>query len=81
MADLSTARRGAEAARGTIFISYAREDVAFVRRLLTGLSGRGHEVSYELNAIFPSEEFWPKICALIDDAEAHQAGIEHAIVA
>jgi WD40 repeat protein len=61
----------AEAARtADVFISYAREDRDFVEHLRRGLVERGRKVWVDLDGIFVGEEFWPRICAAIEEAQA-----------
>jgi len=52
-----------------VFISYAREDRAFVERLRRALVDRGRSVWVDLEDILPTEEWWKKICAGIESAD------------
>jgi WD40 repeat protein len=53
-----------------VFISYAREDREFARRLVAALKGRGRESWVDWEGIEPSDEWWRSITEAIDAAEA-----------
>ncbi len=52
-----------------VFISYAREDLVFVRRLCETLRNQDREVWVDLDGVYAGEEFWPIICSGIEDAD------------
>lgn len=52
-----------------VFISYAREDLVFVRRLCETLRNQDREVWVDLDGVYAGEEFWPTICSGIEDAD------------
>lgn len=53
-----------------VVISYAREDLDFVRRLADDLRAADREVWVDLEGIPPSAAWWQEICAAIDAAHA-----------
>jgi WD40 repeat protein len=53
-----------------VFISYAREDREFARRLVAALEERGRESWVDWEGIEPSDEWWRSITEAIDAAEA-----------
>lgn len=59
-----------EHARDRLFLSYAREDLAFVERLAAALSGLGLDIWVDTEGLFVGEEFWSRICTEIDRSTA-----------
>ena len=55
---------------GHLFLSYSRQDKAFVRSLAAGLAEHGRDTWIDLNNIRPSEKWMPSIEAAIDEADA-----------
>ena len=55
---------------GTVFISYARKDSAFVRRLHDALEARGREAWVDWEGIPPTEKWLAKIRSAIEEADA-----------
>ena len=53
-----------------VFISYAREDIDFVRDLRQGLLDRERDAWVDLEGIYAGEEFWPSICSAIEGSDA-----------
>ena len=53
-----------------VFLSYAREDLPFVRRLTTALQARNREVWVDLEDIIPSARWWEEIRTGITEAHA-----------
>ena len=53
-----------------VFISYAREELAFVRQLSSRLAAAGLQVWVDVEGVYGGEEFWPEICKAIDAAAA-----------
>jgi tetratricopeptide (TPR) repeat protein len=53
-----------------LFLSYAREDLDFVRQLRDHLNADGLQVWVDIDGIYGGEEFWPEICRAIDAAAA-----------
>jgi phosphoribosylformimino-5-aminoimidazole carboxamide ribotide isomerase len=52
-----------------VFISYSRQDIAFVDRLQTSLKGRGVEAFVDREQIEKGEEWWARIKQLITEAD------------
>ena len=52
-----------------VFISYSRQDMAFVNRLQAALSERGIEVSVDRDDIEKGEAWWARITQLITEAD------------
>jgi hypothetical protein len=52
-----------------VFISYSRDDKAFVRQLFDALEKRGHEAWVDWEDIEYAEDWWQKICAGIEAAD------------
>jgi WD40 repeat protein len=59
----------AAAGRTRVFISYSRKDREFALRLSDALQAKGVEVFRDLDDILPTEEWWPRIEALIGAAD------------
>ena len=55
---------------GSIFISYAREDIDFVRKLHGALNRGGHEVWVDWEGIPPIGEWLAEIHRAVDAADA-----------
>jgi tetratricopeptide (TPR) repeat protein len=53
-----------------VFVSYAREDLAFVRRLRRVLESADLHPWIDVEGMYGGEEFWPEICKAIDAAAA-----------
>ncbi len=53
-----------------VFVSYAREDLSFVRRLTAALQGRNREVWVDLEDIIPSARWREEIRTGITEADA-----------
>lgn len=53
-----------------VFISYAREDREFARRLVDQLKQRGHDSWIDLEGIEPSDRWWQSVTEAIDGADA-----------
>lgn len=51
-----------------IFISYAREDVAFVRQLSQAFKDHSRSVWVDLEGLHAGEEYWPWICQAIAES-------------
>ena len=51
-----------------IFISYSREDLAFVEQLRTQLEGEDLGVWVDIEGLYAGEEFWPEVAKAIDAA-------------
>jgi len=54
-----------EKSRLNVFVSYSRQDVSFVHRLLEALAALGIEAFVDREHIEKSEEWWPRIKQLI----------------
>jgi len=52
-----------------VFISYSRQDMAFVDRLQTALAERGIEAFVDRDHIEKSEDWWARLTQLITDAD------------
>jgi hypothetical protein len=59
----------AEQPKAKIFISYSREDLAFADRLEAALKARDFEPLIDRAGIYPFEDWWKRIEALIGDAD------------
>ena len=70
-----------QAAAVTIFVSYAREDLPLVRRLVNALKERGHEVWVDLEGIPPSAPWRAEIHAAITGADAFVAVVSSSFLA
>jgi tetratricopeptide (TPR) repeat protein len=53
-----------------VFVSYAREEQNFVRRLCDELEAAGLHPWVDVDGVYGGEEFWPEICKAIDAATA-----------
>ena len=53
-----------------VFISYAREDKDFVQKLQDTFTAQNRETWVDLDDLYAGEEFWPRICIAIEEAEA-----------
>lgn len=53
-----------------VFVSYAREDLLFVRRLTTALRDRNREVWVDLEGLLPSARWMEEIRTAITEADA-----------
>ena len=62
----TTARK---AAKLNVFISYSRQDIAFVDHLQRALAGHGIEAFVDRDQIEKSEEWWARIVQLINEAD------------
>lgn len=51
-----------------VFISYAREDLGFVRPLSDALQAGGRSVWIDLAGLYAGEAWWPTLCQAIDAA-------------
>lgn len=60
----------AEPIRRSLFVSYAREDLGFVKKLSGALVERGFDVWVDVEGLYVGEEFWPQVCTEIDQATA-----------
>lgn len=67
--EAGSARAGSEP-KAKVFISYAREDMAFVDRLDAALATRGFEPLVDRTDIYAFEDWWKRIEALIARADA-----------
>jgi WD40 repeat protein len=52
-----------------IFISYAREDLVFIRRLSEAFKERSHTVWVDLDGLYVGEEYWPRIRDAIAESD------------
>ena len=50
------------------FVSYAREDLAFVQGLVNELSAAGLDAWFDVGGLYAGEEFWPEIAKALDSA-------------
>src|SRR5882672_5715692 len=66
----SAATAGREDTKAKVFISYAREDAAFVDRLDAALETGGFELLIDRSEIYAFEDWWKRIEALIVSADA-----------
>lgn len=66
--DADTAGRGADA-KAKVFVSYSRQDLAFVDRLEAALKARGFEPLIDRTEIYAFEDWWRRIEALIAQAD------------
>jgi WD40 repeat protein len=64
-----------------LFISYSRQDLAFVRRLAAGLERRGKDVWVDLDDILPSAPWMAEIRVAIAEADAVVVVLSPASVA
>lgn len=55
--------------RGKVFISYSRRDLAFADRLCEALKTRGFEPLIDRSDIYVFEEWWPRLQALVMQAD------------
>ena len=55
--------------RGKVFISYSRRDLAFADRLCEALKARGFEPLIDRSDIYVFEEWWPRLQALVMQAD------------
>lgn len=53
-----------------VFISYARSELPFVRRLCTGLETANLRPWVDVDGLYGGEQFWPEICRAIEAAAA-----------
>jgi len=56
--------------RADVFISYARSELPFVRRLCTGLEKADLRPWVDVDGLYGGEQFWPEICRAIEAAAA-----------
>jgi tetratricopeptide (TPR) repeat protein len=69
MADEANAADGPAGAKATVFVSYSRQDIAFVDRLEPALKARGFEPLIDRTEIYAFEDWWKRIEALILKAD------------
>jgi TIR domain len=61
--------QGVEQSKTKAFVSYSRNDMAFVDRLEPVLKARGIEALIDRHAIYAFEDWWKRIEALIAQAD------------
>ena len=53
-----------------VFISYAREDLEFVKELSPRLEAASFDAWVDIEGLYAGEEFWPEVCRALDAAAA-----------
>src|SRR5258705_7838208 len=66
--DISAAALGVEA-KGKVFISYSRKDIAFADRIVAALQARAFEPQIDRTEIYAFEDWWKRVEALIIGAD------------